>query len=90
MNRDELSIENDLVLKGDCILIPQSQQADILEKIHAGHQGAEKCKLRAKTCVFWHGIGRYIEHLVEYCHTCQQFQGKQPTESLQPHEIPVR
>ncbi len=58
--------------------------------MHAGHQGAEKCKLRAKTCVFWHGIGRDIERLVESCHTCQQFQGKQPAESLRPHEIPVR
>lgn len=46
--RDELSIENGIFLKGDRILIPKSTQPETLEKIHYGHQGSDKCMLRAK------------------------------------------
>ena len=53
--RDELSIENGVLLKGYRILIPNSMQPKILEKLHNGHQGSDKCKLRAKTCFLeWH------------------------------------
>ena len=47
--RDELSIENGLVLNGERVIIPESQRDDILEKIHQTQQGTAKCKLRAKS-----------------------------------------
>ena len=34
------------------MLIPKSMQADVVQRVHAGHQGIEKCKLRAKSCVY--------------------------------------
>ena len=47
--RDELSVENGIILKGDRIVIPESMQPDILKQIHAGHQGITKCQSRAKS-----------------------------------------
>ena len=53
--RDELSIENRVLLKGDRILIPNSMQPEILEKLLYGHQRSGKDKVRAKTCFLeWH------------------------------------
>ena len=46
--RDELSVEDGLILKGQRIILPKSLHAAALEHIHYAHQGAEKCKLRAK------------------------------------------
>ena len=43
--REELSIEDSLILKSHRIVIPQALQADILSKLHASHQGTEKTKL---------------------------------------------
>ena len=46
---DELAFENGILIR---IIIPKVMQPEILQKIHYGHQGMEKCKLRAKSCVF--------------------------------------
>ena len=46
--RDELNVEDGIVLKGNRIVVPKSLHAAVLEQVHYVHQGAEKCKLRAK------------------------------------------
>lgn len=88
--RDELSVENGVITKGDRIIIPRELQKRILEKIHEGHQGMEKCKLRAKETVYWVDINSDIEKMVKECATCQKFQKSQQKESLLPQEIPTR
>ncbi|XP_046380438.1 uncharacterized protein K02A2.6-like [Haliotis rufescens] len=89
--RDELSVEDaGLILKGERVIIPQEMQHEVLQKIHAGHQGATKCKLRARSCVFWDGINKDIDQAVKSCPTCQSHQDSQAKETLMPHEIPTR
>ena len=56
--RDELAIENGILMKSGRIIIPKAMQPEILQKIHYGHQGMEKCKLRAKSCVFLSDINQ--------------------------------
>ena len=86
--KEELSLEDGLILKGDRVLIPSSMQKYILDNIHMGHQGSEKCKLRAKTCVYWRGINSDIDNIVKSCTVCQANQNSQPAETLLQHEIP--
>ena len=88
--RDELSVEDGVILKGERVLIPKSMQADVVQGVHAGHQGIEKCKLRAKSCVYWNGINNDIEEVVKRCETCQEHQRSNTTETLMPHELPTR
>ena len=54
--RNELPIQNGLILKGEGVLVPESQSSDIIERIHQAYQGVDKCRLRAKSCVFWPNI----------------------------------
>ena len=65
-------------------------QPEILQKIHYGRQGLEKCKFPAKSCVFWNNIDQDIDKIVQGCVTCQEQQKAQCVESLKPHEISVR
>ena len=58
-------------------------QPDILQKIHYGHQGIEKCKLRPKSCVFWNNINQ--DKIVQGCVICQEQQKAQCAKSLKPH-----
>ena len=39
----------------------------MLEQIHEGHQGIEKCMLKARESVFWPGISDDIREAVEKC-----------------------
>ena len=50
--RDELAVENGIILKGTRIVIPKSLRPALLRQLHYAHQGAEKCKLRARGSVF--------------------------------------
>ena len=50
--KDDISVENGLVLLGSRLIVPESLCGNILQQIHEGHLGIEKCKLRAKSCVY--------------------------------------
>lgn len=65
--RNELSVHDGLVLRGSRIVIPGSMRSEMLERIHDGHQGLTKFRMRADTSVWWPGITSQITHKVENC-----------------------
>ena len=69
--RDELSVKDGLLTKGSRLLIPSTLRRKMLEQIHEGHQGIEKCMLKARELVFWPGISDEIREAVEKCGICQ-------------------
>ncbi|KAI8517626.1 hypothetical protein Bbelb_036430 [Branchiostoma belcheri] len=88
--RDDISIENGVLLAGSRIIIPKSLQKEVLQTIHEGHMGEEKCKLRAKSAVYWIGMYKEIEKIVQTCRTCQKYQNSQQKEEMTPTETPSR
>ena len=56
--RDELSVLNSLILKGSCIVIPESCRDEILDQLHEGHFGIDRTKLHARYSVYWPSIIR--------------------------------
>ena len=88
--RDEMAVADGLVTKGDCVIIPKTLRRDILEKLHAAHQGIENTRLRARTCVYWSGINGDIEEMFSKCGICQEMQHAQRPEPLLQHEVPTR
>ena len=69
--REDLSMENGLITKGARLLIPSTLRKKVLEQIHNGHLGIEKCMLKARDSVFWPGISNDIHEAVEKCGICQ-------------------
>ena len=76
--RDTLSIENGLLTCGSRIIVPHEMQAEMLQYIHEGHQGRERCLLRARNTVFWPRISYDIQELIERCIICQEHGKSQP------------
>ena len=87
---DDIVADYGIVLKGNRIVIPASIQPETLVKLYESHQGIEKMRLRARSCVSWNGIKHDIEVIVRKCATCQGVQRAQPREALVPHETPSR
>ena len=69
--KEDLSMENGLITKGARLIIPSMLRRKVLEQIHDGHLGIEKCILKARDSVFWPGISNDIHKTVEKCGICK-------------------
>ena len=70
--RSNFSVCDNLLLFGTRIVVPTSKQVETLQKIHQGHQGFQKCRLRISTSVWWLGVTQNLEKFIKECPTCQQ------------------
>jgi len=61
----DLTLEDGLVLKGSRIVIPAFIRNQVLQAIHLGHQGENKCILRARESVLRPGISTDIRQMVK-------------------------
>ena len=88
--RDELAVIDGVILKGRCIIIPNSLRQQGLDQLHINHMDIEKTKLLACECVYWQSINADIEKYIKQCATCLEFQQTQPKEKIIHHEVPLR
>jgi hypothetical protein len=86
--KDGIFVHDGLLFKDNCVIVPNSLRRDMLEKVHYNHLGVNKCKARARECIFWPGMSKQIEDMVTNCNTCLQFQVSNRKEPLMPKEIP--
>ncbi|XP_065185817.1 uncharacterized protein K02A2.6-like [Sycon ciliatum] len=86
--RQLLSCEQGVLCHGFRIVMPPSLQPEMLEKLHEGHQGATKCKSRARHSIWWPGLSRQIDTMVATCEVCTKHR-VQSTEPLQPVQRPT-
>lgn len=87
--RAELSLVNGLLLRNNRVVIPQSLRPEMLQRLHEGHLGIEKCKRRARTAVYWPGINADIDKMISNCETCLKYQSKQIKEPMILTDLPT-
>ena len=88
-----MTIEDGLLLKGTHIIVPNTLHPQMIQLLHNGHLGLEKCLTRAKQSMFWSGLYEELKELVSNCTTCLKFSSQKPTclsnRQYTGHEIPV-
>ena len=77
-HKETLSIESGLITCGNRIIVPREKRPEMLQYIHEGHHGKERCLLRARNTVFWPKMTYDIKQLIEKCMTCQEYGKSQP------------
>ena len=82
--RDELSIDDGILLKGTRIIVPSSLTKQFMQDLHMGHLGVTKCRLRAKSSVYWPNIDQDVEEFIRSCDMCQRNLASQAPEQLMP------
>ena len=68
-------------MKGTRLVIPTIMHLDILDKLHEGHLGITKCHERAKRSVWWPGLSKQLEDMI---------QNSRKAEPLIPSVLPDR
>ena len=88
LHKEMLSIKSGLITCGNRIIVPREMQPEMLQYIHEGHQGKERCLLRARNTVIWPKMTYDIQQLIEKCMICQEYGKSQPligtTQELPP------
>ncbi|KII72917.1 Transposon Tf2-6 polyprotein [Thelohanellus kitauei] len=85
-NANALSIENNCLLYGNRLVIPEVLQKDVLKILHLGHLGVQKMKSLARSAVFWTGIDGDIESLCRKCIRCDLYRNQLPKLENHPWE----
>ena len=80
--RDALSIMDGMVLMDDRIVIPSTHRRNILNALHAAHQGVSSMLARARKAVYWPGIDSDIRNKRYTCQTCNETAPSNPKEPL--------
>ena len=71
--REELTIEDGIILKGTQIVIPHQKCEATLKIIHEGYLSLGKCKLRAKDTIYWPDLNYQLEKLILNCELCLKY-----------------
>lgn len=85
--KSELTIEDEIIYKGNSCVIPTKLRKMILEKVHYSHLGYNKCVKLAQESVFWPTIKNEIKQMIDRCAVCQKYAPTQKSEPLKSHEI---
>ena len=73
-----LTVEDILILQGEALLIPESKWAQVLQQQHewiSGHYQDES--LGQRTVIYWLGMTKDTEKMINNTNTCQHFQVRQ-------------
>ena len=89
-HRAELVSFDRLILFRERMVIPKALRAEVLQRLHIGHQGQERCKRLARTAIFWPSLNKDIDIMCNRCETCLERRNKPAREPLKPHPVPDR
>ena len=87
-HKEMLSIESGLITCGNRIIVPKEMKPEMVQYVHEGHQGKERCLLRARNTVFWPKMTYNVQQLIGKCILCKEHGKSQPiigtTQELPP------
>ena len=86
--RDELTVENGILLKGDRVCIPPELYERMLSDLHGNHRGIEKMRHLSQHTIYWPGLDADIADYVNRCKTCTQHKAKQAVQPMLPRDVP--
>ncbi|UYV66194.1 K02A2.6-like [Cordylochernes scorpioides] len=68
--REELKVQDGIILKNDRIVIPNKLRKEMIIKTHQGHIGINSSMRRARDNIFWPGMNAQIGQEIENCSIC--------------------
>lgn len=88
-HRLELSVENNCLMRGHRLVIPDSLKSKILNELHRCHLGISKMKEEARHRFWWPGMGAAIESHAGACAACLAQRAAPPRAPLTPWPFPA-
>ena len=87
---DEMSIQDDLTFKGECVVVPQASRSELLKRIHSSHLRVNGCLNKACECLYWPGMTDHIKNYVSTSEACWEYERGQVKKTMMSPEMPNR
>jgi hypothetical protein len=85
---DEISVANNLLLRGQRFILPKSLIPDAIKISHTGHQGISKSKQYLRASIWFPDMDRLVEDNVKACIPCQAATPLTQAQPLQMSDLP--
>ena len=86
--RDELIVDNGIILKDLRVVVPQTLRKEYEQQLHKGHSGADATKRRARDTVYWPSMLVDIDSAIASCQPCNSVKPHQRKDPLLIHPVP--
>ena len=67
---NEIMVQRECLLWGTRVIVPLKLRKQVLEELHAGHQGMSRMKSLARCHIWWPKIDQEIEQMCRSCKPC--------------------
>lgn len=84
----ELWLHDEVLLRGNKLVIPLKLRQQVLEAAHEGHPGIVAMKGRLRTKVWWPRIDKDVETMVKSCKSCTLVSGPNPPMPMKRRILP--
>ena len=87
--REELGVVEDVVVRGERLLVPASLRPRLLAAAHEGHQGMVRSKQRIRQHFWWPGLDAEVEEMVRSCEVCSTSDKTAAPRKSPLHPVPL-
>ena len=84
----QLCVVDDVICRGNRVVMPASLQKDVVRLSHQGHQGISKTKAFLRTFCWYPGIDQQVEQTVKECVPCQAATPQYGVPPVQASDLP--
>ena len=85
--REELCVEQGVILRGERIVVPSQMRERVLVNAHEGHPGIVRTKLRLRQYFWWPSCDKSVEELIHNCEVCRALPKTFRPETYQPEPV---
>ena len=89
-SRDELTIQGNLIFKGQLLVVPAAVRTELISVAHASHIGIEGCLRKMRECLYWPRMTTQVKDYLSKCEVCLSHRSAPPREPLQQHDFVAR
>lgn len=90
MFRNEYTVANDLIMRGNKLVIPSSLRNRMCQLAHEGHPGETMMKTRLRDRCWWPGIDAAAVEMCKSCEGCRLVQLPDPPEPMKRRPLPEK
>lgn len=88
--REQMTVQDELVFRGQQVVIPAALRQEMMATSHAAHIGVEGCLRRARDSMYWPRMSADLKDYISRCDICLTHQDSPQRETLLQHEITSR